>query len=249
MAGAAPSSSAHPSCSHRPRSSAFTPVLLVLISLLPPITPSLLLFPFPFSSLPLLLHFLADSQAFRPQDAAAFAPSRLPLTVTGSRPCPPAASRGVTEGCSWSREGISSIGLLPLATPIPGGLLGFVTLLTKSQLLNAAHGPITSGGAFSFLAPLQAVGTHGPGSAQGLWMGSGLFTELLLFHQFIAYGPFSCFPLLFFPSILRSPQEGHPGHHAVTQRAVGDPKVATPTWPKPYASSGGEQVGRSPWGH
>lgn len=155
----------------------------------------------------------------------------------------------MTEGCSWSREGISNIGLLPLATSIPGGLLGFVTLLTKSQLPNAAHGPITSEGDFSFLAPLQAVGTHGSGSAQGLWMGSGLLTELLFFLQFIAYGPFSCFPLLFFPSILMSPRKGHPGHHAVTQGAAGNPKVATLTWPKPHALSGGEQVGSSPWGH
>lgn len=85
MAGAAAGSSVHLSCSHRPHSSAFSPLLLVPISLLPP---SLLLFPFPFSSLPLLLHFPADSQAFRPQDAAAFAPSHLPLTVTGSRPVP-----------------------------------------------------------------------------------------------------------------------------------------------------------------
>lgn len=95
----------------RPAGSAFTPALPAPISLLlPPVAPSLLLFPFPFSSLPLLLHFPAGSQDFRPPDLAAFTLSHLPLIFLGW-PRPPAHTLGCsaqpstiamgTEGPSW----------------------------------------------------------------------------------------------------------------------------------------------------
>lgn len=101
----------------------------------PPVAPSLLLFPFPFSSLPLLLHFPAGSQDLRPPDPDAFAPSCAPQISAGC-PQPPAPSRGRSAqpgpiavgdgGTVVERGGVRQHrAASPGHLPPPAGLLGF----------------------------------------------------------------------------------------------------------------------------
>lgn len=187
-----------------------------------PITPGLILFPFPFSSLPLLLHFPAGSQDLRPPDPHAFAPSCRPLIFAGclQPPCTHPWMLGTTwhhhDGGRRDRHGAwRSSAALCCSPRLPPSPLGCWALQAKirsvpPQTSSTTQVPVAAGGAFGFIVPPPSLGMHGLGSARGVQRGSGLLTQpetmwfQLLFLLFVVYGPFSCLPLLFLPSILIS---------------------------------------------
>lgn len=185
----------------RPTGSAFTPALPAPISLLlPPVAPSLLLFPFPFSSLPLLLHFPAGSQDFRPPDLAAFVLSHLPLIFLGW-PRPPAHTLGCSAQPSTIAMGTEGPSWRGWAASRCSARLGCWALQPKKpsiSLPSATQDRRVGRGAFGFVVPLPSLGIQRPGSAQGAQGGRGcscslkLHRELLLFLPFVAYGLFSC---------------------------------------------------------
>lgn len=138
--------------------SAFTPVLISLLLLLllfpphPTITPSLLLFPFPFSSLPLLLHFPAGSQEFRPPAPAVCVPRR----------CLAHPSTTTIDG-GGDRKTIPERMLLPLlAASLPAGLSNpkYHPCPPPDQTPSAAQAPPGAGRA-SWCNPSPGAGTFG----------------------------------------------------------------------------------------